>query len=49
MTAYETLFRIKHDGAFIKLSERHPSMHIYTWCNKVNEVMEVIVDESEEY
>ena len=49
MTACETLLRIKHDGAFIKLSEQHPSMHIYTWCNKVNEVMEVNVDESEEY
>jgi hypothetical protein len=49
MTAFETLLRIRHDCPFIRISERHASMRMYTWCNRVHEVMEVVVDEPGEY
>ena len=49
MTAFEVLFRVKHAGALLELSERHPSMRVYTWCNRVNEVLEVEVGDPSEY
>ena len=49
MTAFEVLFRVKHEGALLELSERHPSMRVYTWCNRVNEVLEVEVGDPSEY
>lgn len=41
MTSFEVLFRVKHRGALLELSERHPSMRVYMGCNRVNEVLEV--------
>lgn len=49
VTTYEVLFRVKHKGTLLALSEKHPSLKIYTWCNKVNEVMEVEVGDPSEY
>jgi predicted DNA binding protein len=49
MTAFEVLFRVKHGGALLKLSERHPNIRVYTWCNRVNEVLEVEVSDLSEY
>ncbi|MCX6648323.1 MAG: helix-turn-helix domain-containing protein [Candidatus Bathyarchaeota archaeon] len=49
MTSFEVLFRARHRGALLELSERHPSMRVYTWCNRVNEVLEVEVEELSDY
>ncbi len=49
MTAFEALFRVKHDCPFIDLTEAHPGLRIYSWCNRVHEVYEVIVDDPAEY
>jgi predicted DNA binding protein len=49
VTTFEVLFRVKHKGALLELSERHPSMRVYTWCNRVNEVLEVEVDDPSDY
>lgn len=49
MTTFEVLFRVKHGGALLELSGRHPSMRVYTWCNRVNEVLEVEVGDPSEY
>ncbi len=27
-------------GALLALSERRPSMRVYTWCNRINEIIE---------
>lgn len=49
MVAYEVLFRVKYDSSLIRLSEHYPSIRIYTWCNRIHEVMEVFVEEQSEY
>ena len=49
MTTFEVLFKVKHKGFLLALSERHPSLRIYTWCNRVNEVFEVEVGDPSEY
>jgi predicted DNA binding protein len=33
----------------LALSEKHPSLKIFTWCNRVNEVLEVEVGDPSEY
>ena len=49
MTIFEALFRVRHDCPFIDLTSRYPSLKIYGWCNKVHEVLEVIVGSPKEY
>ncbi len=49
MTVFEVLCRVKHRGNLLSLSERHPSMRVYTWCNRVNEILEVEVGDPGEY
>jgi len=49
VTTHEVLFRVKHKGTLLTLSEKHPSLKIYTWCNKINEFMEVEVGDASEY
>jgi len=49
MTAFEALFRVRHDCPFIRLTEEHPGLRMYSWCNRVHEVYEVIVDDPAEY
>jgi predicted DNA binding protein len=49
VTTYEVLLRVKYNSALLALSERHPSLKIYTWCNRVNEVIEVEVGDPSEY
>jgi predicted DNA binding protein len=49
VTTYEVLFRVKYKSALLALSERHPSLKIYTWCNRVNEVIEIEVGDPSEY
>jgi predicted DNA binding protein len=49
VTTFEVLLRVKYKSALLALSERHPSLKIYTWCNRVNEVLEVEVGDPSEY
>ena len=49
MTTFEVLLRLKHRGGLLAISERHPTMRIYTWCNRVNEVLEVEVGDPSAY
>jgi predicted DNA binding protein len=49
VTTYEVLFRVKYKSTLLALSERHPSLKIYTWCNRVNEVIEIEVGDPSEY
>lgn len=49
MTIFEAIFRVRHKCPFIDLTSRYPSLKIYTWCNKVHEVMEVVVGSPQEY
>lgn len=49
MAITEVLMKVRHAWALLALSGRHPSMRVYTWCNRVNEVIEVEVDDPSEY
>jgi len=46
---FESLIRVKHRCPFIDLTTKYPSLRIYFWCNRVHELLEVIVDKQEEY
>ncbi len=49
MTLFETVLKISKSALFIDLSRRFPSTKIFIWCNKENDVIEVIVKDPEEY
>jgi predicted DNA binding protein len=49
MTATEVLLKARHESALLDLTALHPSMRIYTWCNRVNEITEVEVSDPMEY
>jgi len=49
MTLYEVALRVTFDAFLIDLSRRFPSTTICVWCNRQNDVMEVVVRKPEEY
>ncbi|MDH5482411.1 MAG: helix-turn-helix domain-containing protein [Candidatus Bathyarchaeota archaeon] len=49
MTLFEVDLRVTFDGVLTNLSRRFPSMTICIWCNRQNDVMEVVVRKPEEY
>lgn len=49
MTLFEVVLKVTHDAFFIALSRRFPSAKIFIWCNKENDVIEVVVKNPEEY
>ena len=49
MTLFEVVLKVTHDAFFIALSRRFPSSKIFIWCNRENDVAEVVVKNPEEY
>lgn len=49
MTLFEVVLKVAFDSFFIDLSRRFPSAKIFIWCNRENDVIEVIVRNPEEY
>ena len=45
MTLQETALRLQHDCPFNDLSKNNPSLVIASWCNNVNDVMEISADD----
>jgi predicted DNA binding protein len=45
MTLQETALRLQHDCPFNDLSKNNPSLLIASWCNNVNDVMEISADD----
>lgn len=49
MTLFEVVLKVTFDSFFTDLSRRFPSAKIFIWCNRENDVIEVIVKNPEEY
>jgi len=49
MTLFEVVLKVTHNGFFTDLTRRYPSASIYIWCNRINDIIEVIVRNPEEF
>jgi predicted DNA binding protein len=45
---FEVVLKVTHDCPFANLSRKHPSMKMFTWCNREHEVHEIIAAGQEE-
>jgi predicted DNA binding protein len=46
---YEVVFKVKHDGFYFDVSTRFPSFKMCFWCNSYQEVIEIVVENPDEY
>jgi len=49
MPLFEVVLKVSFNAFFLDLTRRFPSTSIYIWCNRENDVIEVIVRNPEEY
>jgi hypothetical protein len=49
MTLYEIVLKVTFDAFLVNLSRRFPSTTICIWCNRENDILEIIVRNPEEY
>ena len=49
MTLFEVVLKVTFDSFLINLSRRFPSAKIFIWCNRENDVIEVVVKNPEDY
>jgi len=49
MALYEVVLQATSNDDFSDLTRRFPSSRIFTWCNREHDVMEVIVENPDEY
>ncbi len=49
MTVFQVALKVACNGFLIDLTRRFPSTKIFIWCNKQNDVVEVIVKNPDEY
>jgi len=49
MTLFEVVLKVTFDSFLINLSRRFPSAKIFIWCNRENDVTEVVVKNPEDY
>ncbi len=49
MTLFEVIFKITHDCPFGNISRKFPSLRMFGWCNREQEIYEVVVEKREDY
>ena len=49
MTLFEVVLKVTFNDFFTDLTRRYPSASIYVWCNRKNDIVEVIVRNPEEF
>jgi predicted DNA binding protein len=49
MTLFEVVFKVTHDCPFCDISRKFPRLKMFDWCNREHDVLELIVDKSDEY
>jgi len=49
MTLYEVVLQSTFDDDFFDLTRRFPSSKMFTWCNREHDVIEVIVENPDDY
>lgn len=48
-TMFEVVFRTTYDGFYCNISRRFPSFKQFFWCNYGKDIIEIVVDNPEEY
>ncbi len=46
---YEAIFKVTHDCLHVRLTQEHPGIKIYVWCNYQNEIIEIVADNPTDY
>lgn len=49
MTLFEVVLKVTLNSELVNLSRRFPSAKIFIWCNRENDVVEMVVRDPEEY
>jgi predicted DNA binding protein len=49
MTLFEVTFKVTHDCPYCNVSKKYPRLKMFDWCNREYDVIEVIIDEPDEY
>lgn len=49
MTLFEVVLKASHDCPFGNISRRFPSLKMFVWCNREHEVIEIVVENEEQY
>ena len=49
MTLFEVAFKVTHDCPYCNLSKKYPRLKMFDWCNREYDVIELIMDEPDEY
>lgn len=49
MTLFEVVLKVTFNSFFVDLTRRFPSAKVFIWCNRENDVVEVIVTNPEDY
>lgn len=49
MTLYEVALKVTFESFFTNLTRRFPSASVFIWCNRENDVIEVVVRNPEDY
>ena len=49
MTLFEVIFKITHDCPFGDISRKFPSLQMFGWCNREQEIYEVVVEKRDDY
>ena len=49
MTLFEVAFKVTHDCPYCNVSKKHPRLKMFDWCNREYDVIELIIDEPDEY
>ena len=48
MPIHEIVFRVRRDSEYLSLLKRNPAVRVYTWCNRVHDIVEVVSDDREQ-
>jgi len=49
MPLFEAVFKVTHDCPLSNISRKFPSLKMFEWCNREHEVIEIIVEDHEQY
>lgn len=49
MPLFEVVLKVTHDCPYCDISRKFPSLKMFEWCNREHEVIEIIVEDDEQY
>jgi len=46
---HEIVYKAQRDSFYCNLSKKYPSVKMFFWCDEINEVLEIVVNDPKEY